>query len=629
MPFSLIPNTSFLIYLKSVLKHLIFLLLLFAIGRIIFLVVNSADTTQIKIREIVAVFPHALRLDYATASYLMIIPFLLLTFELMLSTRWLNLILQGYQYIILLIINMLYFSDAFLYKEWSQKINYKALLYLQHPDEILKTATWSQTIVAIGGIILLSLLFILIYRKWILSNTITKVKYGFIKTMASLFIGIPILFIGMRGGISHVNISQSASYYSKYQILNDAAVNTPYNLFHSILKNRKDGNSNRFKQIEDSDAKTIVHNLYITEKDSSLVILKQKPVNIVFILLESWSADLIASLGGEPGITPYFAELEKEGLLLTQMYANGHRSQQGISVLLSGFPPVPVHNITDDFSKYPHLNSIVRDLKTAGYSSAFYFGGDLTYGNIKSYIMAQQFDKVIDEHDLPSSYPRGKLSIPDQYLFEYQLHDTKNLKEPFFSMIFTGSSHSPYDQPKIGEQLTWDVDELPYLNSAKYSDFALGEYLKKVRHESWYPRTLFVLIADHSHKTYRQWDYNSAAYQHIPMLLWGEVVKEEYRGKQWHKMVSQVDVPATLLKQLGLPIQKYEWSMDIFNCYTQQFVPVETYTGLNWITPSGFIAYNADNHLTTHTFTNDSLFNVAYLNCIAFLQVLYDSYLDK
>jgi phosphoglycerol transferase MdoB-like AlkP superfamily enzyme len=299
-------------------------------------------------------------------------------------------------------------------------------------------------------------------------------------------------------------------------------------------------------------------------------------------------------------------------------------------VLLSGFPPVPVHNITDDFSKYAHLNSMVRDLKAVGYSSAFYFGGDLVYGNIKSYIMAQQFDKVIDEHDLPSSYPRGKLTIPDQYLLEHQLHDTKNLKEPFFSMIFTGSSHSPYDQPKIGEQLTWNVDELPYLNSAKYSDYALGEYFKKVRQEAWYPRTLFVLIADHSHKTYRQWSSNTAEYQHIPMLLLGEVLKEEYRGKQWDKMVSQADVPITILRQLGLPVEKYEWSLDIFNRHTKQFVSVETYGGFNWITPDGFIAYDvANQYQIANTFTNDSLFNVEYRNCRAFLQVLYENYLKK
>ncbi|MDR1346297.1 MAG: LTA synthase family protein, partial [Bacteroidales bacterium] len=399
----------------------------------------------------------------------------------------------------------------------------------------------------------------------------------------------------------------------------------------SVLKSRQGGgHEKRYRQMDPTEAEAIVRNLFVTENDTTIAILKRKPVNIVFILLESWSADLIASLGGESGITPCFAELEKEGLLLTQMYANGHRSQQGISVLLSGFPPVPVHNITDDFSKYAHLNSLVRDLKAVGYSSAFYFGGDLTYGNIKSYIMAQQFDKIIDMHDLPSSYPRGKLSIPDQYLFEYQLYDTKNLKEPFFSMLFTGSSHSPYDQPKIGEQLSWNVPELPYLNSAKYSDYALGEYFKKARKEIWYPNTLFVLIADHSHKTYRQWNYHSAEYQHIPMLLLGEVLKEEYRGQQWDKMVSQADVPTTLLRQLELPFEKYTWSQDIFNHHTKQFVPVETYVGFNWITPAGFIAYDAANRYPmVNTFTNDTLFRMEYNNCKAFLQYLYECYLNK
>jgi phosphoglycerol transferase MdoB-like AlkP superfamily enzyme len=504
------------------------------------------------------------------------------------------------------------------------------LEYLRHPAEILQTATCWQTGIVILGTIILWFLFFLLYKKRIAKPTVERIKKRFAIAPAVLLLGSSLIFIGMRGGVSYVNISQSAAYFSKSQMLNDAAVNTPWNLVYSMIKSSHAKLDAAFIRMDKNEAENMVKQLYVVEQDTTISILKEQKVNIVFILLESWSADLIASLGGEAGITPHFAELEKEGLLFTQVYANGHRSQQGIEAVLSGYPPVPIHNITNDFAKFSGLNSIVKDLKTAGYSASFHFGGDLIYGNIKAYLMSHNFDQIIDMYDFPLSIPRGKLAIPDEYLFDRQLADVKKLKEPFFSMIFTGSTHSPYDHPKLKNPITWDVPELPYINSAKYCDEALGAYFQKVRNEPWYPNTLFILIADHSHPTYRQRSFYTAEYQHIPLLLFGEVLKDEYRGKQWDQPAGQIDLPATLLKQLGMPFEHYTWSFDMMNRHHSAFIPAASYHGLSWITPSGYISHDAfNNYPLVNTFTDDSLFNVEYSRCRAFLQVLYLDYLNR
>ncbi|MFA7672119.1 MAG: LTA synthase family protein [Sphaerochaetaceae bacterium] len=316
-------------------------------------------------------------------------------------------------------------------------------------------------------------------------------------------------------------------------------------------------------------------------------------------------------------------------MLFTNFYANGHRSQQGLSAIISGFPPTPVYDITHNFEKYPHLNSMVQDLNQLGYHSSFYFGGDLVYGNLKAYMMANQFDRVIDEKSLPAHFGRGKLTIYDEHLLTYHIEEMNKEQEPFFSMVFTGSTHSPYDEPKIVEQLTWNCPEIDYLNSAKYTDYSLKKYFDLVKKEAWYERTLFILVADHSHRTHLQRDYHSPEYQHIPMLWVGGAIAEEYRGTTYEKLASQVDIPKTLLHQLHLSADNYQWSNDIFNPYTQEFAAFETLQGINWIRKDIFLRYDGfKNYFYPTTFAEDSILQQEQLYTKAFLQQLYQQYLD-
>ena len=70
-------------------------------------------------------------------------------------------------------------------------------------------------------------------------------------------------------------------------------------------------------------AQVIVKELNNATNDSITKILSTTRPNIIFVLLESWTCDVIEPLGGEPGITPFFNKLCSEGLLFRNMFANG------------------------------------------------------------------------------------------------------------------------------------------------------------------------------------------------------------------------------------------------------------------------------------------------------------------
>src|SRR5210317_57801 len=105
------------------------------------------------------------------------------------------------------------------------------------------------------------------------------------------------------------------------------------------------------------------------------------------------------------------------------------------------------------------------------------------------------------------------------------------MKQPFFSVVFTLSSHSPYDQP-MEKVLDWGGSENEFINSAYYTDRCLGEYFRKASQQEWYDSTLFIILADHSHNSYRHWDVHSPNYRNIPLLLYGNVLKEENKGQK-------------------------------------------------------------------------------------------------
>jgi phosphoglycerol transferase MdoB-like AlkP superfamily enzyme len=310
--------------------------------------------------------------------------------------------------------------------------------------------------------------------------------------------------------------------------------------------------------------------------------------------MESWSADLIESLGGHPGITPGFAKLEKDGLLFTQFYASGNRSHEGIASIIGGCPALPYTTFTANPVKFPQLPSMVRELDSVGYQSSFFYGGQLNYGNLRAYLLSCNFQKIIEGSDISDddgTVPRGRLGVHDEYMLRKQIEDLKGVKEPFISMLFTISTHSPYDFP-MKPVIDWAGDLNPYINSAYYADSCLGEYFKMARTQPWYDNTIFILIADHSHDSYKHWRGESFEFHQVPLLIYGDMLKDEFRGVRIDRIADNSSLPRTILKQVDLPTGSFKWGSDLFNPYSPEFAYVVLNDGYMWKTPKGEVIYS-------------------------------------
>lgn len=374
-------------------------------------------------------------------------------------------------------------------------------------------------------------------------------------------------------------------------------------------------------------AAQIMKKIYQTTVDTTIHVLKTDRPNIVLFILESWSADLIEDLGGKPGITPEFKKLQENGILFDQIYASGSRSEQGMASIFSGFPAHPISSITVQPDKIVKLPSVVKDLSKAGYTTAFYFGGQLIYGNIKSYIFFNGFDKVMEGADFPESLPQGKLGIHDQFTLSYLLDDLTNMKQPFFASLFTLSTHSPWDQP-FEKPLKWGDNEREYINAAYYTDHCLGKFFETARQKPWFNNTLFIIVADHSHNSYRNWHPESKEYHKIPMLFYGNVIKEEFRGTRWKKLGDQYDLPVTLLAQLNIPSPKFQYSKNLFNPYSPDFAYYSTEDGVGWIRPDTYFTYEKTSNFY-YWWNDPKLTDSVKQEGFAYLQTVFSDYMNK
>jgi len=560
--------------------------------------INDIVGLDASLLHVLASFVHGLKLDLATACYFMIIPFFLLLIQSVYSPRWINYINKGYTLIIILLYSLLTAGELGIYREWGTKLHFKGLLYLTNPSEVYNSSDTSTFFILLLIVIALVSISFFVYVRFFYKNLVS-VKRNLIYSMLFLIFTPVLLFLGLRGGAREIPINLSDAYYSKHNVLNLSATNSAYNIAISIIENYKYMGVNPFVFYDLEEAETVIKEIYFTPADSTKMVLTTKRPNIVIILLESWTGDLIESLGGDPGITPEFAKLEEEGILFTNVYSSGTRSEQGMGCVFGGFPAHPISSVSVQPNKYGTLPSFTKSLNESGYYSSFYFGGQLIYGNMKSYIMFNEFDLIKEGEDFDENIPRGKLGIHDGDIMDIQIEDLKDVREPFFSVIYTLSTHSPFDMP-LEDPVDWGYDDNreytpdvnKYLNSAYYTDQCLGNYIRKASEQPWFDNTIFVFVADHSHFSYRKISYHSPGYHKIPLLFYGPPIKEEYRGITVDKIGSQVDLAATILPQLEIDAQDFHWGKNLLNPFSPEFAYVAFEEGIGWIRPEGAFFYD-------------------------------------
>jgi phosphoglycerol transferase MdoB-like AlkP superfamily enzyme len=264
-----------------------------------------------------------------------------------------------------------------------------------------------------------------------------------------------------------------------------------------------------------------------------------------------------------------------------------------MAALLSGFPAQPHTSIIKEPSKFGRLPCFTADLEKLGYSTSFLFGGQLSYGNIRSYLYYSGFDQIVEGKDFDDDLPRGKLGVHDEQLFQRQIQQLKAAKTPFFAALFTMSTHSPYDIP-MEAVIDWGGKERAFLNSVLYADRCLGAFMEAAKKEDWYSNTLFVFTADHSHSSPKNWQTNQPELRRIPLLFYGAALKQDLCGRVDTLPAAQTDLAATLLGQFGKATPHFPYSKNLLNPHGQRHAFFSFDEGFCIVKPASQICWHVD-----------------------------------
>ncbi len=541
--------------------------------------------------EVLPIFQSALRLDASMAGYVLVIPALLWAIEIILGKSFVSprVTLIYYRFFIGLF-SLIGAVNLNIYQEWGSKVNYKVFkIFINYPYE----STISSLETGIGltvGIFLFQVLFF----GWLVRFFIRpahQTHTWLVRPFLSLFI-LGLTFLSVRGGWQLAPISQSMAYFSSKPILNHAAVNTSWNLAQDVVNNLA-GNSGDFHYLPEAQVDSILHHYQSGDSLARTEILSTKRPNVVFIILESFTADVVESLGGEPGISTELGQLMKQGVSFTNLYASGDRTDKGLIAVMSAFPAQATKSIISETDKQEHLPSIAQVFKEQGYQTSFMYGGESEFFGFKPYVLSHGFDHSTDKHAFASEDQNSKWGAHDGVVFKRFKKQLGQLKQPFFATMLTLSNHEPFEIP---ESPRFPGTDLPnrFRSTAFYTDKSLGAFIRAARKEPWFKETLFVIVADHGHRLPKEkYAISEAKRFHIPLLLVGDVIKPEFRGKQMSVFGSQTDIAKTVLGQLGLDGSRFTFSQDLFATHTDSgYAFFDWDNGFGVISKQGFTSYD-------------------------------------
>ncbi len=607
----------------------LFWILVFDFQRILFTIHNWSKFNDISFTEWLGVFVYSIRLDLAMAGILAAVPLILYALYLNWNKLWLKRLFFGFLMFEVVICALIHAGEINAYPEWNHKLTSRVFMHLSNPDEVFRTADYGMTIWFIIYAVF-EIVFGWKIAKWMFGKPVKLVEFSNVKksilagTLIPVFLAICVLFA--RGGLQQIPINIDAAYFSKNYVANDLSVNSTYFFAKSYLLYNRSEIDQFIPDIDEEEAKKRLADFYNYPVEHDNYIFTNNRPNIVFIVLESWTANAIGSITGDPTATPNFDALTKEGLLFTNLYATGGTSEIGNVSIFGGYPALPEISISMQPDKHRKLPCLNEDLKEWGYTSSYLFSGDLKYGNIGGYFTDHGFDEVEDELDFPSGLKRGKLNYFDEDLYKVLRQKMNASKEPFMQCGFTGSTHSPYDHPDKSKYQKFSGEEGNFMNSLSYSDDCLMKFLNDCKKEKWYKNTIFVLIADHGHASNKLQNPSLTGYFHVPLLILGEPLKNEYKGKKIEQLGSQTDIVRTLLYQMGGDFERYSWAKDLLNPSAPEFALHTINRGYGWVTKEGSFTYHMDGkQYLENTYSPEEL-KKQRKRCEAMMALIYDNY---
>ncbi len=600
-----------IIRLKFLLKTILFYLILFVCAKLIFITYQFQQSAEVSPILWFQSIYHGLVMDIAMTSYVIMLLSTLTGLLFFLKGSILKKVLTISNTILLIPFILVIVIDLELYRNWGYHFDTTPFQYLKTPEEAAASSPWYIFVLVTVLIVAISYFALRIFKQ--------KVAQPLLKAQpikayyAPIFLVIAgSMIIPARGGFDVQPMNTSFVYYSSNIYANHMAVNPVWNFLYAL--DHMDNFDKDYTVMPDDEAQAQFAEMMKDDNIPFQVINKERP-NIILIILESFSADLLQL----PEVAPNLCRLNDEGLSFKNYYAVAARSDKGLSAIFSAYPAHPGDAVIKNSNKIENMPNLGKTLKSLGYYNAFYYGGDINFANMNSYLNVTRFDKITTKDDFPSKYYGAKWGVHDQYTLDRFFTDIETEKQPFFNAIFTLSSHEPFDVPE--HTIKGESVKQKFLNTAQYTDKYLGQFIQRLKESPYWDNTLVMITADHGSAFIHNYQITDQERYHIPMIWTGGCVTSDTTILKYG---SQTDVASTLLHQLKVPADKFIFSKDLLSPDVKGFSYFSYKGGSGYINKGVFQVYdvNADMFISNKG-------NLKTTPGRTYLQVSYDYFLKQ
>lgn len=482
-------------------------------------------------------------------------------------------------------------SEWFFWNEFSSRYNFIAVDYLVYTSEVLGNIWESYPIGVILTILLVSCIaLIYTFRRNITASVIVPMRAG------KRFLVLAFLLV--LGWLGLLTVRGKLRHFSKNEYANSLAGNGLFEFAVAYQQNELNF-TKYYKTIPDKEAFDLVKNdlrapgVTFLNKDSFSIerdidfTEPQHNYNVVLISVESLSAEYMQAFGNKKNITPILDSLIPHSLLFTKLFASGNRTVRGLEALALSIPPTPGQSTV----KRPgntNLFSLGSVLKSKGYTTQYLYGGDSYFDNMKTFFSGNGY-AVIDRTAIPEAEVdyQNIWGVADEDLFDLAIKsfDVNSLSnKPFFAHVMTVSNHRPYTYPE--GRIDISPKTQTRYGAVKYTDFAIGRFLRMASTKSWFSNTVFVIVSDHCAGSAGSVELPVTGY-HIPMLIYAPGIVQP---GVFDKICAQVDIPPTIMGMLKLDYRSKFFGQDLFRMNPVKHKAfISTYQGLGFLTDSNLV----------------------------------------
>ncbi|MFC6192236.1 LTA synthase family protein [Dyadobacter subterraneus] len=552
----------------------------------IILTVKSAPAIDFTISNLTGIFIIGLFYDLVNSAYF-ILPLMLYIWLMparLMQKRWQLILLNGIFafFIFGLLFNIV--SEWFFWDEFSSRFNFIAVDYLVYTNEVIGNIRQSYPVEAIVAVLLLATAIMVFLLKPVIKSA-AAYSVAF-KSRSVWMLGYLIILLA-----SYFLVDNKIKQFSDNTYINELSGNGLYELFAAYRNNELDY-AQFYQKIPDQQAFRMIREQiktpesHFVNNDPFSIERKiintgaEKRMNVVLISVESLSADFLGVFGNTQSITPNLDSLATHSLLFTKLYATGTRTVRGLEALSVGTPPTPGQSIVRR-PKNEGLFSIGRVFKEKGYQSKFIYGGYGYFDNM-GYFFENNDYQVVDRNKIAKkdiAY-ENIWGVADENLFTLatkEIEKTVSSGKPVFAHIMTTSNHRPFTYP--GGRI--DIPSHTSREGAvKYTDYAIGKFIKEAKTKPWFKNTLFVIVADHCASSAGKADLPVNKYL-IPLLIYSP---GNIKPAKMERLMSQIDLGPTILGLLNFSYTSKFFGYDIFKLEEgRERAFISTYQSLGYI----------------------------------------------